>query len=277
MKQIIILILFLTNVFVGYSQNLKVATYNIRYNNPSDSGNLWQDRKDKVAQLIKYHDFEIMGIQEALNNQINDLDSLLSDYSWVGAGRDDGKQKGEYAAIFYKKDRFECLKNGIFWLSGTDLNTPNKGWDAVLPRICTWAIFKDKKNNKQFILMNTHFDHVGKIARVESAKLIIAKAHEFAKDLPLILTGDFNVDENSNSYATLAHSGFIEDTYEKSPIKYDPNSTFNNWGRSIRKKGRIDHIFVSKELKVKRHGILTDTYMGKFPSDHFPVLVDLEW
>jgi endonuclease/exonuclease/phosphatase family metal-dependent hydrolase len=125
--------------------------------------------------------------------------------------------------------------------------------------------------------MNTHFDHVGVEARKESAKLILTKAKELAKNLPLILTGDFNIDENNEAYFTLSKSGVVEDTYDLAEIVYEPNSSFNSWGKSIKEKGRIDHIFITKPFKVHKYGILTDTYMGKFPSDHFPVYVELNW
>ncbi len=125
--------------------------------------------------------------------------------------------------------------------------------------------------------MNTHFDHVGVEARRESAKLILAKAKEFAKDLPLILTGDFNIDETNEAYFTLAKSGVVQDVYDLAKIKYEPNSSFNAWGKNIQEKARIDHIFITKPFTVRKYGILTDTYMGKFPSDHFPVMAELSW
>jgi len=259
------------------AQSLHISTYNIRQRNQVDTGNLWIDRKDKICNQIKYHEFDIFGVQEAFKDQMDDMQKLLPKYAYVGVGRDDGKEKGEYSAIFYKKERFKLIKNGTFWLSATDTEKPNKGWDAALPRICTWGIFQDITNGKQFILMNTHFDHKGKIARKESAKLMLQKAKELASNLPLIVMGDLNVNENDEAYLTLANSPSIKDTYELADIVYEPNSTFNGWGKSIRAKGRIDHIFVSKPFTVLKYGILTDTYQGKYPSDHFPVAVHMEW
>lgn len=277
MKTQIIVFLLAFYSFGAYAQSMHVATYNIRQRNQVDTGNMWLDRKDKVCQLIKYHDFDIVGVQEAFKDQMDDIQKRLFKYAWVGVGRDDGKEKGEYSAIFYKKERFAVKEQGTFWLSATDLHTPNKGWDAALPRICTWAIFEDQENGKQFILMNTHFDHVGRVARTESAKLILRKANELAKGLPLIIMGDLNVNEKDDAYFTLANAPVIQDTYELATVKYEPNSTFNGWGKSIKPTGRIDHIFVSKPFNVLKYGILTDTYMGKYPSDHFPVAVHLEW
>lgn len=259
------------------AQQFNVATFNIRQKNNSDIGNMWDDRKNAVTNLIKFHEFDIFGIQEGFIEQLNDMQTNLPDFSYIGVGRDDGKQKGEYSAIFYNKNRYTVLNSGTFWLSETDITTPNKGWDAALPRICTWGIFKDRKNGKKFIFMNTHFDHIGVVARKESAKLILQKAKEFAKDLPLILTGDFNVNQQDEAYLTLANSGVVQDVYNLTAFKYEPNSTFNGWGKTIKESGLIDHIFVTKPFKVRKFGILTDTYMGKFPSDHFPVFAELLW
>lgn len=277
MKYIFLLFTLTFQLLFGYAQNLNVASYNIRQINKNDIGNLWSDRKDVVTDLIKFHDFDIFGIQEAFHEQMIDMQNNLSDYSYIGVGRDNGAKKGEYSAIFYKKNRFKLIKEGTFWLSDQNTEKPNKGWDAALPRICTWGIFQDKSNGKKFILMNTHFDHIGTVARTESAKLILQKAEELAKKLPLLLTGDFNIDQNNEAYFTLAKSGIVEDAYDKAPLKYIPNSTFNGWGKSIKKDTRIDHIFVSKQFDVLKYGILTDTYMGKFTSDHFPVFVQLKW
>ncbi|GGE31412.1 MULTISPECIES: endonuclease/exonuclease/phosphatase family protein [Sphingobacterium] len=277
MKKLLVSLSLLLCMVFSYAQKMNVATFNIRMKTNSDVGNLWADRYTHLTDLIKYHEFEIFGVQEAFKEQLNDMSSKLVDFKYIGVGRDDGADKGEHSAIFYDTKRFEVSKNGTFWLSPTDTEKPNKGWDAALPRICTWGIFKDKSNGKKFIFMNTHFDHIGVEARRESAKLILAKAKEFAKDLPLILTGDFNIDETNEAYFTLAKSGVVQDVYDLAKIKYEPNSSFNGWGKSLVEKARIDHIFITKPFKVRKYGILTDTYMGKFPSDHFPVLAELSW
>ena len=277
MKKIIITLSLILSIGLSFAQQMNVATFNIRMKTDGDVGNLWQDRYTHLTDLIKFHEFEIFGVQEAFKEQLNDMSAKLPNFKYIGVGRDDGADKGEHSSIFYDTRRFEVGESGTFWLSATDTKTPNKGWDAALPRICTWGIFKDKKNGKKFIFMNTHFDHVGVEARKESAKLILTKAKELAKNLPLILTGDFNIDENNEAYFTLSKSGVVEDTYDLAEIVYEPNSSFNSWGKSIKEKGRIDHIFITKPFKVHKYGILTDTYMGKFPSDHFPVYVELNW
>ncbi|UIR56163.1 endonuclease/exonuclease/phosphatase family protein [Sphingobacterium sp. SRCM116780] len=276
MKKIVLSIfIFCSWISITMAQQIRVATYNIRQKNNHDIGNMWDERKDAVANLIKFHGFEIFGIQEAFIDQVKDLQDRLPEFQSIGVGRDDGAQQGEHSSIFYNKNRFQAIKSGTFWLSATDTEHPNKGWDAALPRICTWGVFKDKSSGKSFIFMNTHFDHVGVEARKESAKLILAKAKELAKNLPLILTGDFNVDEHNEAYFTLANSKTVVDSYTVSPHVYEPSSSFNGWGESIKPKGRIDHIFVVPKIKVLDYGILTDTYQGKFPSDHFPVFVEL--
>lgn len=277
MKSVILFILFAISACCLYAQDMTVASFNIRLKTTSDTGNLWDDRKHALTSLIKFHEFDIFGIQEGFFEQVQDMKEQLPGFAYIGVGRDDGAQKGEHSAIFYNTSRFRLLKEGTFWLSATDTERPNKGWDAALPRICTWGVFEDRESKKRFIFMNTHFDHVGVEARRESAKLILAKAKELAKDLPLILTGDFNIDEQNEAYFTLAKSGVVKDAYGLAKIVYEPNSSFNGWGKGLKPKGRIDHIFITKPFTVHKYGILTDTYLGKFPSDHFPVVSVLHW
>ncbi len=277
MKNVILALFLSILISHAYTQNVHVASYNIRLQTEKDTGNLWDDRKYALCQVIKFHEFDIFGIQEAFDNQMQDIQALLPYYNHIGVGRDDGKKRGEHSAIFYNPSRFELIREGTFWLSEKTTETPNKGWDAALPRICTWGVFKDLQNGRSFIFMNTHFDHKGKIAREESAKLILTKAHTLATGLPIILTGDFNADEKSQAYSTLANSGIVKDTYTLAPLVYEPNSTFNGWGQSIKDKSRIDHIFVSSAFTVKKYGVLTDTYRGKYPSDHFPVASIIRW
>jgi endonuclease/exonuclease/phosphatase family metal-dependent hydrolase len=207
---------------------------------------------------------------------LNNLCDSLPGYKWIGIGRDDGKQAGEHSAIFYKANKFKILKQGNFWLS-TITDRPNKGWDAVLPRICTWAEFEEIKTGFKFYFFNLHMDHIGVVARRESAKLVLSKIKEMAKGVPVILTGDFNVDQTSESYAVVNNSGLLKDSYTLAPIKLDYDDSYNafnvnkNHGNS-----RIDHIFVSKQFRVKRYAILTNTFYGHIPSDHYPVVAIIE-
>lgn len=264
------------------AQTLNVASYNVRYNNPEDTvaGNGWKQRCPVVSSIIRFHDFDIFGAQEVTNPQLKDLLKNLSQYNYIGVGRDDGKTEGEYAAIFYRTDLFTCLENGHFWLS-EDTTKSNLGWDAVCIRICTWGKFEDKRTHRRFWFFNAHTDHVGVIAQRESSKLILRKIKEMCGTDPVILTGDFNVDQNSECYAVLHDSNILKDTYDKAELRYAENGTFVDWDPNTYTPSRIDHIFVSKDFEVKKYGILTDTYRAKnkqtgnyeahTPSDHFPV------
>lgn len=271
---------FLTALFVLMalshlqSQTLKIASYNIRLDTKADSLNPWKDRKYVVCDLIRFHDFDIFGTQEVLYNQLEDLKAGLKGYSYIGKGRTDGKLAGEFSAIFYKKDMFDLLKEGTFWLSDTNTETSNKGWDAALPRICTWGLFKDKKSGAEFYLFNTHFDHKGVVARRESAKLILAKIKEMAGKTSVVLTGDFNFDQNNESHALINNSGVLKDSYETAEIKLANNGTFNGFNIKSATNKRIDFIFTSKNIDVMRFGILTDSYQAKLPSDHYPIVIE---
>ncbi|HWK56793.1 MAG TPA: endonuclease/exonuclease/phosphatase family protein [Parapedobacter sp.] len=277
MNRIVFIIAFLaTGLSIAIAQEFNVATYNIRYDAASDTGNLWKDRSPHLAQLIKFHGFDIFGTQEGLKHQLDDLSGMLPGYAYIGAGRDDGKDGGEHSAIFFRSDRFEVVKNGDFWLA-ENTETPNKGWDAALPRICTWGLFKDKQTGFSFFLFNAHFDHIGVEARKESAKLIVEKAHELGAGIPMVVMGDFNVNQHNESYRVLNEGGEVTDAYELAELRYAPSATFN--GFDVKRKGdsRIDHIFVSKPFRVIRYGILTDSYEGKTPSDHFPVMATVRY
>lgn len=270
-KILIVMVILCIGKLELHAQQLNIASYNIRYNNPGDSLDAWPHRKDMLKNMVRFYDFDLFGVQEALAGQIKDL-SAMDAYSYVGVGRDDGKEKGEYAAIFYKKEKLKLLNSGTFWLSATDTRKPNKGWDAVLPRICTWASFEDKKTGVKFYHFNTHFDHVGVEARRESSKLIMRKMKEIAGNSAMILTGDFNVSQDNESYHLFNNSGFLKDAFETAAIKLSDNGTFNGFKAKLSEE-RIDHVFLSKQFTAQRYGVLTNSFMGHYPSDHFPVMV----
>lgn len=255
---------------------LTAASYNIRYANPGDAPNTWDNRAPIVINMVKFHEWDIFGIQEGLHQQVIDLAEGLPEFAYLGVGRDDGAEKGEYTAIYYKKDKFRVLESDTFWLS-EDTTQPNKGWDAALPRICTWAKFEDVETGKQFYFFNTHFDHVGVKARSESAGLIMEKAKGVAGEGTVILTGDFNIDQENEAYLRLKNSEMFNDTYDVAYLVYANNGTFNSFNNTKSTDRRIDHIFVTNDINVKKYGILTDTYHNRFPSDHFPVVVKLEF
>jgi endonuclease/exonuclease/phosphatase family metal-dependent hydrolase len=267
-------ILFISMLSAG-AQSFTVATFNIRYDNPRDSGNLWVSRAPVVSNLIRFHDFDVFGVQEALKNQLDDISNNLPEYARYGAGRDDGKEAGEHSSIYYKKDMFRLLKSGDFWLSQTP-DQPGKGWDATCcNRICSWVYLENIKTRKKFYLFNVHFDHQGVVARKESGKLMIQKIREIAGDQPVLLTGDLNGKRDSEWYLSIANSGILKDSYSGVKYPYENNSSSNGF-RTPRGMGVIDHIFMSKHFSSSKWGILTDTYFGKFPSDHFPVVAKVE-
>ncbi|RZK81982.1 MAG: endonuclease/exonuclease/phosphatase family protein [Pedobacter sp.] len=266
----------LTAITVGVkAQEITIGSFNIRYDNKSDTGNLWVKRAPIVSDLIRFHGFDVLGIQEGLKNQIDDISTALPEYARYGKGRDDGKDGGEHSAIYYKKDRFKLLKSGDFWLSETP-DKPGLGWDATCcNRICSWVYLQDLKTNKKFYTFNVHFDHQGVVARVESGKLIVAKIKEISGTEPALLTGDFNGDRSSDWYKMIATSGTVADVHSKVRYPYANNSSMNGF-RTPRSMAVIDHIFMTKQFSANKWGILTDTYFGKYPSDHFPILAKVE-
>ena len=277
-RSLFLVILFMAGANFIYAQDMKVASYNIRYDNKNDSlnGNGWAQRSPVVTALIRFHDFDIFGTQEGLKHQLDDINNALPQYARYGRGRDDGIDKGEHSAIFYKKDEFTLLSKGDFWLSETP-DKPSLGWDATCcNRICSWVQLQHKKSGKKFFFFNVHYDHQGVIARKESSKLILKKIKEIAGKSPVIFTGDFNGSTSTEWYQTIANSGMLKDTYNEVKFPYANNASFNAFGRARQSNDIIDHIFVTDQFKVIKWGLLTDTYHGKFPSDHFPVMVELK-
>lgn len=301
MVRLFFILLLFVGTFSINATTFTIATYNIRNANKGDSiaGNGWGQRYPYIAQLIQFHGFDIFGTQEGKYPQLQDLKKAMPGYDYIGVGRDDGKIGGEFSAIFYRTDKFEVLEHGDFWLS-TETSYPNKGWDAALPRICTWGKFKEKKSGFVFLYFNLHMDHIGVQARAESAKLILQKVKEQPNHIPVVLSGDFNVDQYSESYNLLNTSGVLKDSYVIADFIYAPNGTFNSFYPDRKTDQRIDHIFLSDDFKVLKYGILTDSYRSpknekveseqnsnfpkeakmkkydaRMPSDHFPVMIEI--
>jgi len=261
---------------VAMGQQFTVGSFNVRNDNSGDVGNLWAQRKSIAANLLRFHQFDVFGTQEGKKNQIDDLSLLLPEFANYGRGRDDGQSGGEHSSIFYRKDKFKLLDKGDFWLSETP-DKPGLGWDATCcNRICSWVYLQDLKSGKKFYFFNAHYDHEGKIARMESSKLVLKKIKEIAGNQPAIFTGDLNGNHQSEWYLSLKNGGLLADSFDQVKYPYVNNSSFNGWGKQLQGDDIIDHVFVSKHFNAKRWGLLTDTYRGKFVSDHFPVLVDLE-
>ena len=277
-----VLLLFLfCGTGIGAAQTpkgaLRVMTFNIRYDEPRDGVNAWPNRKQKVADVIRFHKADLIGVQEALLGQLRDLEKLLPDFAWCGVGRTDGKEAGEYSAILYKKSRFQLIQTDTFWLNETG-KVGEKGWDAALPRIVTWAKFKDRVSGKTFVHFNTHFDHIGEKARAESSSLILKKAGEIHGKGPFVVTGDFNVTQDSGAYRTImAGTSVIKvlDTrYASIHGHFGGDSTFNAF-KELEPGRTIDHIFVRDGIKVFEHGTLSDRWNGLWASDHLPVLAEI--
>ncbi|UJP63412.1 endonuclease/exonuclease/phosphatase family protein [Mongoliitalea daihaiensis] len=262
-------------ILIGYTnalmaQSYTIASYNIRFDNPGDTGNLWKDRLPHLVSLINFHEIAIFGTQEGLNNQLEDLAQNLG-YAFIGSGRDDGGNTGEHSAIFYDPLTFKLLQKGDFWLSETP-TIPSVGWDAAMNRICSFGQFQTEEGIV-FWVFNAHYDHVGQKAREESSKLIMGKIKELnSKNDPVIFMGDLNVTPDNIAYKTIIQSDFLKDSYELSEqAPHGPIGTFNAFNWDMMPDRRIDYIFVSEQIGVTKYAVLSDNYGKKYPSDHFPV------
>ena len=299
------------------AQEMLVGSYNIRYKNKNDSinGEVWSKRCQVICDQLNFMSPDIFGTQEVLYSQLCDLKKGLDGYDYIGIGRDDGRRAGEHEAIFYKKDKLQLLDHGDFWLSETP-DKPGLGWDAVCIRICTWGKFgvktgekeqrrglfnRRKKDSQQIIYyFNLHMDHVGVVARREAAKLVVERIKEIAQGAPVVLTGDFNVDQDNEIYTIFTHSGLLKDSYDAARIRFAENGTFNGFKTEYYTTSRIDHVFVSPSTTVGAYAVFTnsywtpddtkealkasdapqeisfDNYVRRNPSDHYPVFVKLK-
>lgn len=258
------------------AQDISVMSFNIRLNTASDSLNAWPYRKDKLSSQVLYHAPQVLGVQEALPGQMNDLRASLKQYKSIGGGRDNGTDKGEASAIFYDTTQLAALQSGMLWLSETPTVAGSKGWDAAFPRLITWAKFRHKKSGKQFVAFNTHFDHMGKVARRESAHMVLKTVKEIAGKLPAFFTGDFNatpddepiqviMDKNNPLHLTDAKAVSVKP-------HYGPTGTFNAFKSKETSNQPIDYIFIKGNWQVKNHATISQTWEGRFASDHFAVL-----
>ena len=266
------------------------GTFNIRLQNDGDeqAGYGWSVRKDRVADYIKKNHIEVVGMQEVLHQQLEDLLDRLPEYDYVGVGRTDGATKGEYSPVFFLKDKFEVLEKGNFWLSETPDVAGSKGWDAALERIASYAKLKDKATGKVFMAVNTHFDHVGVVARRESAKLIMRKIQEIVGTRPAVVTGDFNVTEADEAYSTMisqqtdgksSNRQMVKfyDAYHMTPNHTGTTYTFHNFCHIPPLKcEKIDFIFITPTIRVS-HSHIEVPNPDAMLSDHNPHWADLEF
>ncbi len=267
---------------------LQIFSYNIRYNNPADGANAWPQRQARVAALLQAYQPDLIGLQEVRHEQLTALATALPAYNWLGVGRDDGVAAGEYAPIFYRRERLAQQEYGHFWLSETPDQVGSFGWDAACVRIATWAIFTDNRTGAQFLHLNTHLDHRGLRAQLESVKLLQAFLVDQAPTMPAIITGDFNCAPDSETYQALiapspSTGAIFADAMAQSVTPHEgPTATFTtDFADPLQEK--IDYIFLyagkagSDHFTVTRHAILTDQADGCYPSDHLPVLAELAW
>ena len=304
-KKLLLSLLFAAFAVSQLSAQMLVGSYNIRLKVSSDSvnGNVWGKRCQVMCDQLNFMSPDIFGTQEVLHVQLLDMLDRLDGYDYIGVGRDDGNTGGEYAAIFYKTDRLRLLDYGNFWLNETP-DRPGLGWDAACIRICTWGKFASQTatDDEAFYFFNLHMDHVGVVARREAAKLIVSKVREIAQGAPVIVTGDFNVDQNDEIYSIFTQSALLKDSYLASRIRFAENGTFNSFDTDLYTDSRIDHIFVSPSINVDAYGILTNSYwtpdnnsselmkghdapqeidfsryVRRQPSDHYPVFVRINF
>lgn len=249
-------------------ENLKACSFNIRFDNPDDGYNKWENRRKNVVIFLGIEKPDVIGFQEVLVHQLAYIHQRLVDYEWVGVGRDDGAEAGEYAPVFFRKERFELNDEGTFWLS-EEPDKPSIGWDAQIKRICTYAFLTDIKTGKKIHVYNTHLSHVSSKAREESVELIIDKIAGQSSGARVILTGDFNTEPGSDAYNVVIEGG-LADSYE-SEVRLGPVGTFNGFRITGFHDRRIDFIFI--------HGFHSKYYVAnsmlienQYLSDHFPVL-----
>jgi endonuclease/exonuclease/phosphatase family metal-dependent hydrolase len=276
MKRSITLFFVMCVTMLANAQSFNIASYNLRNDNPGDAAsNPWTKRFPHIAAIITKEDFDVFGTQEGLYHQLTDLLRILPAYDYVGLGRKGGHE-GEHSAIFYKRDKFTLLQSGNFWLS----ETPDKvsvGWDAKYERICSWAKFAEKETGFVFYFFNTHFDHKGNNARKQSVSLIFSKISAIAGTNPAILSGDFNVNQKDVVFEEFAKFPLFKNGYTiASDLRNANTNSFNGFDTSLHNDERIDHLFLSPAFKVNTYHMVMDKYDGgKFPSDHFPIIIQV--
>jgi endonuclease/exonuclease/phosphatase family metal-dependent hydrolase len=275
----LVLIILMVGISIPIqAQNISVMSVNIRYNNPADGINSWENRREWLFDYIRFSEADLIGGQEVMKSQLFDMNESLSFYSYIGVARN-GVEEGEYCPIFYKTDRFEVLDNGTFWLSETPEKIDSKGWDAALPRIVTWGRFMDKILDKEIYFFNTHFDHMGEISRTESARLLIKKVTDIAGENPVFVTGDFNFSPDKRAYHVLTQNNESESNINDAMLNalsvYGPSYTFNGFRIEPESEGeRIDYIFSKGDIDVLKYQVVDGQRGSKYISDHFPVLVE---
>jgi endonuclease/exonuclease/phosphatase family metal-dependent hydrolase len=249
------------------------ATYNLRLDLAEDGPNAWPNRKDAVRALLRYHGIDLLGTQEGLMDQVDDL-AAMPGFAWVGVGREDGQRAGEHSAIFYRSARFQLLAHGDFWLSATP-DEPSRSWDSrCCNRLATWVKLRERGSKREFYAFSVHFDHEGVVSRRESARLMVRRMHEIAGDAPVLCLGDFNATPGSEPVSIMA-AAFRDARQVSETPPYGPVGTFNNFKLDAPLIDRIDYVWLGPRWRVLDYAALTDSADARFPSDHLPVVVRL--
>ena len=272
MKRLIYLLAAVAFTACGSATSLSVITFNMRYDNPEDGQNNWRFRRERVAGVIKAQEVDVLGTQELLSNQFNDLSGLLTGYQGVGVGRLDGAESGAYCAVFFRKDRFTLLDSGTFWLSETPEVVGSLGWDGACERIATWVVLRDRDGRELFVI-DTHLDHVGQVARDEGVSLLMKRIETLSGGRPVILTGDFNSEPGSSVVAHVQKDGVLRDAKAIAQQRSGTDWSFSDFGQIPEaERPLLDYIFVSGDIEALRYEVLPDTFDGGYVSDHAPVM-----
>ncbi len=301
LRRMAALVLLACLAATSWGSDLKVASYNIRWACDSEDGkhnDAWPQRRGALCSLLNWERPHVVGMQEALKSQIDDMLQLMPGYAYIGVGREDGIEGGEYSPILYRTDRLKLLEQGTFWLA-EDSSRPVMGWDAACKRVCSWGYFEDLATGRRLYCFNTHMDHIGVTARREGARLIVRKMQELMRPGELaVLSGDFNVDQTSEPYTVLANCPWLKDAYQAAATRLDPGGTWNDWDVTNYTPQRIDHLFVSQAFTVDAWAMLTNFYWlapaqlnestGEMdvtftkaqvhvPADHYPIMARLSY
>lgn len=278
-RNIALLFVMLTfNVFAQQQkpETIKAMTFNVRMDTPKDGINQWSNRKEWVAEIVRFNEVDIVGMQEVTYGQLVDLQGLLSSYDFVGEGRESGN-KGEFSPIFYAKDRFKLLDSGTFWLAENPSEKGMISWDSSLPRVATWARLEDKNTKRKLVFINTHFDHKGRTARENSVDVIATQLKSIVKDETVIFTGDLNLPPTDTPYKKITDLGFV-DSREAATNRAELGYTFNAWSIEAMPTSRIDYIFSKgNDLAPWKYQELDIQRGARFASDHYPVMAEYRW
>lgn len=266
--------------FLSYGQHdadiIRVMTFNIKYDKPSDSIYSWNGRRDKVFRVFRSEQPDIIGIQEGLHHQLEDIRSVFPEYGLAGVGREDGKTKGEYAAILFRTDRFTLVRTSSFWLSETPAVPGSISWNAACTRIVTWVELHDRNAQRSLFFFNTHFDHMSEQARVNSARLLLDSIQAIAGTIPVIVTGDFNSTMDDEACRTLAAQ--LDECRKTAKPRDAFHTSFIVFPADTSRNEVIDHVFLSRNtFDIQRYTINLYQEEGKYPSDHLPVQVEIKY